>query len=147
MSGFTKRIIIYVTNDGYINSDTLSTIMSTLNYHDTEINNLNLAADGYVVFDGNSNPNSMVIYNNGKMQGTNIDITASGDLIGADFVKTRSGNISRDSQGISQISLIGGRTLTITRANGFVYSITDGTRTWTISRDVNNNISGWIVSQ
>lgn len=73
--------------------------------------------------------------------------TATGDIIGTDFVKTRSGTITRDINGnISSIELIGGRTITISRTSEYISSVTDGVRTWNYSRDVNNQITGWTVT-
>jgi hypothetical protein len=70
----------------------------------------------------------------------------TGDLIGTDFVKTRSGTITRDVNGlVSVVSLAGGRTMNITRTGNYISSITDGIRTWTYARDVNNQISSWGV--
>jgi hypothetical protein len=72
--------------------------------------------------------------------------TMTGDLIGTDFVRTRSGTITRSGGYISTIALTGGRTLTIFRTSGYISSATDGTRTWTYTRDINNNIISWSVT-
>jgi len=73
--------------------------------------------------------------------------TMTGDLIGTDFVKTRSGTITRDGDGnVSQVSLTGGRTLNITRTDGYISSITDGARIWNYTRNVNNQVTSWTVS-
>lgn len=69
----------------------------------------------------------------------------TGDLIGKNFVNTRSGVITRTAGLISQIAYIGGRTLDINRIGGLISSITDGVRTWAFSRDANNYVSSWTV--
>jgi len=72
----------------------------------------------------------------------------TGDLIGTDFVKNRSGIITRDGDGfIASVTKTGGRILTITRdANDYIASITDATRTWTFTRNGNNQITNWTVA-
>ncbi len=71
----------------------------------------------------------------------------TGDLVGTDFIRTRSGTITRDGDGnVSQVSFTGGRTLTYTRTNGYVTSATDGSRTWTYQRDGSNRITSWEVT-
>lgn len=72
---------------------------------------------------------------------------ATGDIIGTDFVKTRSGTITRDVNGnVSTVSLTGGRTLTISRTSEYISSMTDGARTWTYTRNLDNLITGWAVT-
>ena len=70
------------------------------------------------------------------------------DIVGKDFVNTRSGSITRDIDGkITSISKTGGRTITINRdVDGNITSSTDGTRTWTYNRDINNQIESWTIS-
>lgn len=72
----------------------------------------------------------------------------SGDLVGTDFIKTRSGTITRGIDGkISSVSLIGGRTLTINRGlSGKIESVYDGVRITTLSRDGEGKISGWTIA-
>ena len=73
--------------------------------------------------------------------------TATGDIIGTDFIKTRSGTITRNISGeIEQVAYSGGRTLSITRTGGYISSITDGVRTWTYTRNGNNDIVSWTVT-
>ena len=74
--------------------------------------------------------------------------TMTGDLIGKDFVRTRDGVITRDGNGyVSSIALTGGRTLVVTRdGNNYISSITDGTRTWTYTRNASNQVTSWAVT-
>ncbi len=84
-------------------------------------------------------------YVNGYVKSTGDTVT--GDLIGTDFIKTRSGTIIRDINGnIEEVQYSGGRTLSITRTGGYISSVTDGTRTWTYNRDINNQITDWSVT-
>lgn len=72
--------------------------------------------------------------------------TMTGDLIGTDFIKTRSGSISRTGDYISSVAKTSGRTITVTRdGNGYITSATDGTRTWTFTR-TGNQITSWTVT-
>ncbi len=72
--------------------------------------------------------------------------TATGDIIGTDFVKTLSGTITRTSNLVSQIAKTGGRTLTITRdINNRIITVGDGTRTFTFNR-TSNKITSWTVA-
>lgn len=73
--------------------------------------------------------------------------TMTGDLVGTDFVKTRSGTITRTGDYISSIEKTGGRTVTITRdGSNYITSATDGTRTWTFTRNGSNQITSWSVA-
>jgi YD repeat-containing protein len=73
--------------------------------------------------------------------------TMTGDLIGTDFVKTRSGTVVRNPSGqITSVVKTGGRTVTFIRTGGLISSVSDGTRTWTFSRDGNDRITGWEVA-
>ena len=72
--------------------------------------------------------------------------TMTGDLIGTDFIATRSGTITRSGGKISEVAKAGGRTIIITRTGDYISSITDGTRTWTFTRDGNNAITAWTVT-
>lgn len=73
--------------------------------------------------------------------------TMTGDLIGTDFVSTRSGTITYTGDYISEIAKTGGRTITFTRdGSGYITSATDGTRTWTYTRDGSNRITDWSVA-
>lgn len=78
-----------------------------------------------------------------KIEGDTMD----GDLVGTDFVKTRSGTITRTGDYISSIEKTGGRTVTITRdADNFITSANDGTRSWTFTRNGSNQITSWSVA-
>jgi YD repeat-containing protein len=69
------------------------------------------------------------------------------DVVGKNFIKTRSGTIARNLDGsVASVTLIGGRTIVIHRTEGVVSSITDGTRTWTLSRDGDGRVTGWAVT-
>jgi hypothetical protein len=59
-----------------------------------------------------------------------------------------SGYIVRDIDGLSSEAHLGnGRNLTISRdAEGLITSCTDGTRTWSITRDAEKLIQGWTVA-
>jgi hypothetical protein len=73
--------------------------------------------------------------------------TATGDIVGTDFIKTRGGTITRNGSGeVTQVAYTGGRTLNIGRVGGYISTITDGARTWTYTRDVDNNIVSWNVT-
>lgn len=79
-----------------------------------------------------------------KLDGTNGPL--SGDVVGTDFVPTRSVSITRTDGKITSISYTGGRTITITYTGNLISSYTDGTRTWTITRDGNNLVTSITVS-
>lgn len=72
------------------------------------------------------------------------DVT--GDLRGVDFVPITSGVVNRDVNGDVSSIEYDNRTVTITRSSGLITSYTDGVNTWTITRDVNDVITGWTVS-
>lgn len=73
--------------------------------------------------------------------------TSTGDQIAPDFVKTRSGSLTRSGDLISSVTKTGGRTLTFTRdGNNLISTISDGTRTWTLTRNGSNQITSWAVS-
>lgn len=72
------------------------------------------------------------------------DVT--GDLRGVDFIPTTEGIITRDVNGDVSSIEYDNRTVTITRSSGLITSYTDGVNTWTITRDVNDVITGWTVS-
>lgn len=68
---------------------------------------------------------------------------------GGSVVQTaKSGTVTRDGNGrIQTIVLVGGSTSTITRdANHYIQTVSDGSRTWTINRDGNNKLTGWIIT-
>lgn len=72
--------------------------------------------------------------------------TMTGDLVGTDFIRTRSGAITRVDGLISEVELTGGRTLTVTRdVNDRIESITDSTRTWDFTR-TDDRITSWSVT-
>lgn len=70
--------------------------------------------------------------------------TTAGDLIvNGEVIPVNSGTIVRVDGLISTIT-VGDRVRTITRnTSGFTTSVSDGTYTETITRDVNNNITSW----
>jgi hypothetical protein len=82
--------------------------------------------------------------------GTNFganDITTTGNGKFGEMILTRSGSITRDVDNyIATVVKTGGRTLTVTRASGYITSITDGTLTWTFTRNVDNEITAWSVT-
>jgi hypothetical protein len=59
-----------------------------------------------------------------------------------------SGTVTRNGTTglISSVALTGGPTYTLTRTNGLISSLSDGTHTWTLSRDGNGQITGWSVA-
>lgn len=63
-----------------------------------------------------------------------------------DSIVTTGGTINRDVNGDVSSIEYDNRTVTITRSSGLITSYTDGTNTWTITRDVNDIITGWTVS-
>lgn len=74
--------------------------------------------------------------------------TMTGDLYGTDFIKTRSGTITRTGNYISSIIKTGGRTITLTRnASNYITSATDGLYTWTFTRNGSNQLTSWSVTQ
>jgi hypothetical protein len=80
------------------------------------------------------------------IQDSGVILQDDGDIIGKSFVATRDGTVSRTGGQIDSVTLTGGRTIVINRSGGYITSITDSTRTWTISRDGNNQITGWTVT-
>jgi hypothetical protein len=58
------------------------------------------------------------------------------------------GTITRDTEGkITVFSRTGGLSFSPTRdSNGFITSITDGTKTWTFERDTSNKIIAWSIT-
>jgi hypothetical protein len=118
------------------------------------VGNVTIAATSGSSFDQSLNTTDNVEFNSVKENGVLISDkyvnvagdTMTGDLVGTDFVSTRSGTINRTNNFVSSIIKTGGRTLTFVRnAQNFVISKTDGTRTWTYTRDVNNHILSWTV--
>lgn len=81
------------------------------------------------------------------------DIDADGynltdvDLLYANYIATiLNGTITRSGNYISSIALTGGPTLTITRSGNYISSVTDGTKTWTFTRNGSNQIISWSVT-
>jgi hypothetical protein len=73
--------------------------------------------------------------------------TMSGDLIGTDFIKTRDGTITRVGNLVSQVALVGGRTIAITRdVNDRISTVADGAHTWTYTRDINGFVTSWTIT-
>jgi hypothetical protein len=84
-------------------------------------------------------------YNKKKVKINNIINT--NPLVVSDIVQTLSGVITRTLGKISSITKTGGRTINLTRdIYGYIASVNDGTRTWTYTRDVNNQIISWSVT-
>lgn len=81
-----------------------------------------------------------------RLDTTNDPLT--NDLVGPDFVKTRSGSITRNGSGyITKVTKTGGRTLDVTRdVNNFITSVTDGVRTYTLTRNGSNQVISWTVA-
>ena len=76
----------------------------------------------------------------------NTGDNVSGDIIGTDFVSTRDGSITRVDGLISEVALVGGRTLTISRdVDDRISTVGDGTRTWTFTR-TSDQITSWAVT-
>lgn len=70
----------------------------------------------------------------------------TGDVIARSVIKTASGSVSRSGDNITQITTEGGRTLTITRdINNQISSVSDGTRTYTFNRTGSGQITSWTV--
>ena len=104
---------------------------------------------GDVIGPGLSTDNGIARYDGTTgvyIQDSEVVIEDSNDIIGKSFVSTRSGSVNRTGGQIDSVELTGGRTITVNREGGYVSSVSDGTRTWTISRDGSNNITGWTVS-
>lgn len=72
--------------------------------------------------------------------------TMTGNLVGKDFISTLGGEITRVDGEITQIVKSDGRTIVISRTLGLVSSITDGSRTWTYTRDGDGNVVSWTVT-
>jgi hypothetical protein len=71
----------------------------------------------------------------------------TGELIAPDFIRTVGGTITRDVDGYTtQIDLSSGRILTMSRIDGYISTVSDGIRTWTYNRDIDNRISSWGVT-
>lgn len=64
------------------------------------------------------------------------------------YQKIRDGVITRDGDGnLTKVELTAGRTIDVTRdIHGFIEEVTDGVRTWTFTRDVDNRIISWVVT-
>ena len=73
------------------------------------------------------------------------DIETSGTGTFGDTKELNAGTITRGVDGlVSSVAITGKRTLSFTRNTyGYVTSVTDGTNTWTYTRDVNNNLTAW----
>jgi len=84
---------------------------------------------------------------NGGTGGSPLDTGSLQDVTATDFIKTRSGTITRDVNGrIQSINKIGGRTITLSRdGNNNITSATDGKYTYSYVRDINNKIISWAV--
>ena len=66
------------------------------------------------------------------------------DLYAKELISVNSGTINKTSGEITSVVITGGRTLTPTRTNGLITSITDGTRTWTFTY-TDGLITSWSV--
>lgn len=64
------------------------------------------------------------------------------------YQKIRDGVITRDLSGnLTKVELAAGRTIDVTRdLHGYIETVTDGVRTWTFTRDVDNRIISWVVT-
>jgi hypothetical protein len=76
------------------------------------------------------------------------NITATGNTVGKEVYSKNSGTINKTSNNISSIAVTTGRTLTITRdgTTKLITSITDGTNTWTYTRDASNIVTSWALT-
>ena len=83
-----------------------------------------------------------------------VDISDGLDTVAGDATYVRldgsnrpDGTITRTGDYISSIALSDGRTLTVTRdANDRISSITDGTTTWTYTRNVDGEVTSWAIT-
>lgn len=98
-------------------------------------------------------PENFITINTAGNTFVKLDQTIPQEYIGTfsfpDVRLTLSGTINRDvtTNLITSIVKTGGRTLTPTRdVNGFISSITDGTKTWSFTRNANNFIISWAVA-
>jgi len=72
--------------------------------------------------------------------------TMTGDLIVPDITLTRSLTINRTGTQVDSVEYTGGKTITYTYSSGLLASYTDGTYTWTITRDGDDLITDITVS-
>lgn len=77
-------------------------------------------------------------------------LSTAGDFAG-DFLKKDGSNalgivITRDGSGVATSWTVGSITYTATYSGEFMTSYTDGTSTWTISRNANNQVTGVTVT-
>jgi len=80
------------------------------------------------------------------LKDSSVLVDDNGGVYAKEFISVNDGSVTRVGGYISQVIIVGGRTIDITRINGYISSITDGTRTWTYIRDINNNIVSWTVT-
>ena len=73
-------------------------------------------------------------------------IPTTRDMYFGSVACTKSGTITRTGSYISSVALTAGKTITITRSGNYITSITDGTKTWTYTRNASNQITSWSVA-
>lgn len=56
------------------------------------------------------------------------------------------GNITRVDGLISQVELVGSVTWTIARVGNYISTLTNGLKTWTFTRNGNNQITSWSIT-
>lgn len=57
-----------------------------------------------------------------------------------------SGTVIRDDEGLVTQIVLESKTITITRVDGQISSVSDGTNTWTFTRGPDGSITSWEVS-
>lgn len=120
---------------------------------ETKLGASNASNNGYLSYeDWNSFSNSVSNVNSLPSTYLKLNQTAYQTTVGTfrfpDVSLELSGTINRDANDyITSVVKTGGRTLTPTRdVNGYISSITDGTKTWTFTRNLSNYITSWSVS-
>ena len=68
-----------------------------------------------------------------------------GNVLAKEIISANSGTINRTSGEITSVAITDGRTITPTRTDGLITSVTDGTRTWTFTY-TDGLISSWALS-
>jgi hypothetical protein len=80
------------------------------------------------------------------IDGGNYKLTNVKKIYAGQIASVFPGTISRSGNYISSVALTGGDTLTVSRSGGYISSVTDGTKTWTFTRNGSNQITSWSVT-
>lgn len=81
-----------------------------------------------------------------KLQYVSTTSDFAGDFLKLDGSNALGISITRDGSGVATDWTVGEVTYTATYSGEFMTSYTDGTSTWTISRNANNQVTGVTVT-